>query len=136
MSAALWRQVRTRAAGRCEYCHMPELLDPLPFEVDHIDARQHGGRTVLANLALTCFACNHHKGPNLTGRDPVTRRITRLFHPRRERWEDHFTWNGSTLVGTTSIGRTTVQVLAINLPHRIAHREALMEEGIFEQRRS
>ena len=131
MSAALWRRVRTRAAGRFEYCQMPESLDPLPFEVDHIDARQHGGQTVFANLALTCFACNHHKGPNLAGKDPVTRRITRLFHPRRDRWEVHFRWTGPVLIGVTSIGRTTVDVLAINLPHRIAHREALIEEGLF-----
>lgn len=58
MSAALWREVRARAAGRCKYCRMPESLDSLPFELDHIDARQHGGRTVLTNLALTRFAWN------------------------------------------------------------------------------
>lgn len=27
---------------------------------------------------------NVHKGTNLTGIDPVTRRVTRLYHPRRQ----------------------------------------------------
>jgi 5-methylcytosine-specific restriction endonuclease McrA len=51
-------QVRERAGGRCEYCHIPTLLYPLPFSADHIIARQHGGLTVLENLALSCLHCN------------------------------------------------------------------------------
>jgi hypothetical protein len=46
----------------------------MPFEVDHIIAEQHGGRTVAGNLAWSCFADNHHKGPNLAGIDPKSRR--------------------------------------------------------------
>lgn len=110
---------------------MPAACDPLPFEVDHIDARQHGGQTTLKNLAWVCFACNHHKGPNLTGRDPATHRITRLFHPRRDVWTDHFEWDGPVLVGRTTVGRTTIRVLAINLSCRVAHRLALLTEGVF-----
>ncbi len=39
---------------------MPHVYDELPFEIDHVVAEQHGGRTVASNLALACFADNHH----------------------------------------------------------------------------
>jgi hypothetical protein len=34
---------------------MPTEHDPLPFQVDHITAEQHGGQTVLENLAWSCL---------------------------------------------------------------------------------
>ena len=43
--------VRERAGRRCEYCHLPEAFSSIPFEVDHIIAEQHGGKTVANNLA-------------------------------------------------------------------------------------
>lgn len=68
--------------------------------------------------------CNLHKGPNLTGLDPVTGTITRLFHPRRDRWEDHFAWRGIRIIGITPVGRVTVQVLAMNSDEQLALRSA------------
>ena len=68
--------VRERAHDRCEYCHLPASVYPLPFHVDHIVARQHGGQNVLENLALACLHCNRHKGPNIAGVDPVTKKLT------------------------------------------------------------
>ena len=53
------------------------------MHLEHIIARQQSGETVLENLAWTCHRCNRHKGPNLTGIDPMTQEITPLFHPRR-----------------------------------------------------
>jgi hypothetical protein len=123
--------VRKRAGYACEYCRVPERFDDLPFEIDHVIARQHGGPTSANNLALACFAGNHHKGPNLSGIDPKTRKVTRLFHPRRHKWQRHFRWEGAVLVGRTPIGRATVRVLAINLSYRVALRQALIEEGLF-----
>jgi hypothetical protein len=29
---------------------MPQIHDELPFEIDHVVAEQHGGRTVASNL--------------------------------------------------------------------------------------
>lgn len=110
---------------------MPEEFDDLPFEIDHIIARKHGGATSGDNLALACFSCNNHKGPNIAGIDPRTGRIVRLYHPRRHRWQRHFRWDGPRLAGLTSIGRGTVEVLAMNLPHRVDLRAALIEEGVF-----
>jgi hypothetical protein len=66
------RQVWLRAQSRCEYCHLFSSDHPLPFHVDHIIARQHGGQTVLDNLALSCLHCNRHKGPNIAGIDSAT----------------------------------------------------------------
>ncbi len=131
MEQPLEQRVRQRAAGRCEYCHIPEEYDRPAFEIEHIIARKHGGRTVAANLAAACFTCNHHKGTDLAGLDPRTRKLTKLFHPRRMKWARHFRWKGPFLVGRTAIGRTTICVLGINLPLRVRLRQELIDEGFF-----
>jgi hypothetical protein len=101
------------------------------FQIDHIIAEQHGGATVLENLALACTHCNKYKRPNVAGIDPQAGEVTRLFHPRRDRWKDHFRWDGVELLGTTAIGRATVHVLNINAPLYIAIRNQLAEKGHF-----
>ena len=58
MNADLTNLVRRRAAGRCEYCRLPQLAASVPFEVDHVIARKHRGRTLASNLALACWYCN------------------------------------------------------------------------------
>jgi len=125
------RAVRRRAGNRCEYCRMPQAFYPAPYEIDHVIARQQEGATALGNLALACLHCNSHKGPNIAGIDPVTRRLTRLFDPRRHKWERHFRWEQDRLVGRTPIGRTTIRVLAMNGPYLVRLRRELMEEGLF-----
>lgn len=105
MDAALRKFVRERAAGICEYCHLPEDFDPLPFCIDHVTAQQHHGPTEESNLALSCYNCNSFKGPNIAGIDPETGELTRLFHPRSEMWAEHFEWSGAILVGTSSVAR-------------------------------
>jgi hypothetical protein len=57
--------------------------------------------------------------------------ITRLFNPRRDKWTRHFRWEGPYLVGKTSVGRTTIVVLAMNHPDAVAVRQSLTEEGLF-----
>ena len=106
----------------------------VPFPIDHIIARQHGGQSALANLALACLHCNSHKGPNIAGIDPKTRKLTRLYHPRKHKWDRHFRWIGPLLVGRTSVGRATIVALAMNDPDLVAVRMALIEEGRFPQR--
>lgn len=103
----------------------------MPFQIDHIIASQHQGETISENLCVACYACNHHKGPNIAGFDVVTDQVTALFHPRRDVWRDHFVWRGPTLIGITPIGRVTVHVLAINLEMRVALRRILNQEGVF-----
>ena len=110
---------------------MPQPLTDVIHEIDHIIAEKHRGATISDNLALACFHCNNHKGPNIAGIDPLTGMTTRLFHPRVDDWHEHFQWSSAFLEGRTAIGRTTVEVLEINLRHRVLHRQTLMEEGVF-----
>jgi hypothetical protein len=131
MNQALADFVRRRAGDCCEYCRLPQAFAPARFQIDHIIAEQHGGATVASNLALACLADNNHKGPNLAGVDPRSGKKVWLFNPRRHKWSRHFDWRGSLLVGGTPIGRATVVVLAMNLPHRLAQRAALIAEGVF-----
>jgi hypothetical protein len=128
----LLAQVRERAAGQCEYCRVPQAYYPtVPFPIDHVIARQHGGPTAFNNLAVSCLHCNSHKGPNIAGLDPKTRKLTPLFNPRRHKWSRHFRWSGPYLLGRTAVGRTTVEVLAMNHPDVIEVREELIAEGVF-----
>lgn len=78
-----------------------------------------------------CDFDNLHKGPNIAGLDPVTRELTRLDNPRRDRWREHFVWQGAVLVGLTAVGRTTIQVLAMNDLDVVEARETLIAEGRF-----
>ena len=131
MDRALEELVWERADYRCEYCQMPQEYEPTTFEMDHVIAQSHGGRTRASNLCLACFSCNSFKGANLAGIDPKTKKVVPLFNPRRNSWRRHFRWNGPVLVGRTPAGRATVATLRINLDHRVAYRQELIDEGIF-----
>jgi HNH endonuclease len=123
----VWR----RAGGRCEYCQLSHEDLDLSFEIDHIRAKKHRGLTQAGNLCLACFACNNHKGPNISGYDDVTGRIVPLFNPRRHKWSRHFRWNGAVLVGLTATGRATIAVLEINRDYRVDLRQELIDDGKF-----
>ena len=131
MDASLRRLVWQRANDTCEYCRIPQSLDDLPFEIDHIIAIKHGGPTAADNLALSCYYCNAFKGPNIAGIDHDYGKTMPLFHPRRDTWAEHFEWDGPQLIGLTPKGRATIEVLRINKPERVALRAALIDEGVF-----
>ena len=42
-----------------------------------------------------------------------------IFHPRRNRWEEHFESVAGEIVGRTATGRATVVVLDMNHPARV-----------------
>jgi hypothetical protein len=53
-----------------------------------------------------------------------------LFHPRQDRWSDHFRWApGYRLRGVTPTGRATIAALGMNRPAVIAIRNALVKLG-------
>jgi len=131
MTSGLIQQVRQRAAGRCEYCRLPQQATSVPFEIDHIIARKHRGRTLASNLALSCWYCNSYKGSDIAGLDPASGKLTRLFHPRRHQWAWHFRHVGPLLLGRTAIGRTTIEVLRINCEEAVTLRESLIADGMF-----
>jgi hypothetical protein len=127
-------RVFARAADCCEYCLLPQEFDPLPFHVEHIISKKHRGRTVLANLALSCSGCNLYKASNIAGIDRPSGELTRLFHPRIDLWMEHFAWQGAMLVGKTAVGRTTIEVLNINLAERVRLRRLLIRLKAFPPR--
>ena len=132
MDAGLRSLVRQRAGNCCEYCGIRQEHVPFPlFHIEHIIPKKHGGDDDPSNLALACHHCNFHKGPNLSGIDPRTGRVVRLFNPRRQRWARHFRFEGPVIVGRTSCGRATVVVLALNAPDRVELRAELIAAGAF-----
>ena len=125
MTAATRALVRQRADHRCEYCQTHQEDSPLAaLHIEHIRPLKHGGSDDESNLCLACIDCNLHKGPNLTGIDPQTDAITPLFHPRQQRWNDHFRWDGIHLIAQTSVGRTTIRVLCLNSDEQLELRMA------------
>jgi len=129
MDAGLRDFVRHRAKNRCEYCLLPQEYTVYTHHVEHIVAKKHGGSDRAGNLALARHRCNLCKGPNLTGIDPQTGQLAPLFHPRQERWTDHFRWDGIRIEGTTPTGRASVLVLAMNDARRLQLRAELHERG-------
>jgi hypothetical protein len=62
--------------------------------------------------------CNNHKYNLIEARDSVSGAMVPLFHPRRDRWADHFEWDSTfaRIIGTTPVGRATVDQLRLNRP--------------------
>ncbi len=130
MDALTRLQVRQRAGDCCEYCRLPQSFgDYLPFHVEHIHAQQHVVDDSLENLAFACPDCNRHKGPNLTTFIEGTRDIIALFHPRKDRWIEHFEYRGAILFGLTPTGEATVRLLKINTVDRVEMRAELIASG-------
>lgn len=115
---ALRRLVLSQALGMCAYCRSLERLMGVPFEIEHIIPTAVGGATVYENLCLACPVCNRYKAVRLSGIDSVTNQLTNLFHPRQDRWNEHFAWNesGSVLIGLSPVGRVTIDCLQMNRP--------------------
>jgi hypothetical protein len=101
------------------------------FEIDHIVPRrrwaEYAGRspapqrTVLGagpehldNFAWSCPFCNRHKGQQLQGRVGIRRHS--LFHPRQQRWAEHFVLaeGGLLILGLSEVGRATERALHLN----------------------
>lgn len=129
MDAAAREFVRRRAEYRCEYCLLPQRFSEFTHHIEHIIAKQHGGSDDSDNLALACHRCNLHKGPNLTGVDPLSGDVVPLFHPRRDRWAHHFAARGIRVEGITPVGRATVELLAMNDARRLEMRSEIATRG-------
>lgn len=129
----LRQQVYERAAGRCEYCLIPEIAAFSPHEIDHVISQKHGGQTEAENLALACTLCNKHKGSDIASVDPESNKIIPVYHPRQNRWMDHFQLSGAQIIPLTPTGRATVRLLQFNHPDRVEERELLLAAGIFSE---
>jgi len=115
--ATLRRRVRLRAGDRCEYCRLPQANQEATFHVDHIVPRAANGDTAWDNLALACVGCSLRKGAREGALDPVSGEVTRLYHPRSDPWQEHFTAaSDGALSGNTPSGRATAVALNMNRP--------------------
>lgn len=130
MEPAIRNEVRQRAGNRCEYCRLrQEDEEENPFHIEHIIAQQHGGTGAQENLALACSWCNAVKGPNLSSIDPDSGELTRLYHPRKDHWAEHFRREGPYILGLTAVGRTTAWLLRFNDTDNLNQRHLLLELG-------
>ena len=109
-------QTAARAGHRCEYCHAPEGVFNFPFEVEHIIPPAQGGADEDHNWALACRACNVRKAAYVRHIDPVTRAAVHLYHPRQDRWDEHFRADAGTgpIEGLMAQGRAMVSRLGMN----------------------
>src|SRR5437016_881138 len=114
--------VSHRAVHRCEYCHAPEAIFNLPFEVEHVIPISRDGTDEETNLALAYRSCNLQKWDYVTGIDQMGKPAVRLFHPRQDDWEEHFIVETETgrVDGRTDIGRASVACLRMNEPLQLA----------------
>ncbi len=124
--------VKGRAKGVCEYCLALSDYSFHPFAIDHIHPTSKGGKTTQDNLAFACQHCNNAKYNKITGIDPLNNTLSTLFHPRQQKWEDHFIWNSekTIIIGISPVGRTTVQTMKMNRIEAINLRKALYEFGV------
>jgi len=97
----------------------------LPHEIDHVISRKHGGTGAIENLAYACYLCNRYKGSDIASLHPKTGSLVRLFHPRQDRWTDHFRIAGPILEPLTEVGIATAQLLRLNVAPRVAERKLL-----------
>ena len=67
----------------------------------------------------------------IQGKDLLSGKIIRLFHPRRQQWQDHFQWSadGTEILGLTACGRATVTALQLNRPELIGARSLWVQVG-------
>ena len=116
LSTTLRQRLLTVDDHRCAYCHTPQANSGSPMVVDHLLPRSRGGATTFENLCFACYSCNLFKGSQIAATDPLSGEMTPLFHPRRDRWDDHFAWDeaGLRILGLTAPGRATVTALNMN----------------------
>ena len=107
------RRVRAAAGYRCGYCLSPQRLVMARLEIEHVVPLAAGGTSDESNLWLSCPLCNRAKGSQTAAFDPASGEEATLFHPRTQRWADHFrrSPDGLRIVGLTPIGRATVAAL-------------------------
>ena len=132
ISKALRRRVADQARHRCGYCLTPERIVGMEMDVDHIIPEALGGRTEEANLWLACTRCNEHKSDRMEAPDPQTGERVSLFHPRQQRWHEHFAWSpeGDHILGLSPTGRATVAALQLNREMLVEARRTWVAVGL------
>ncbi|MGD1864495.1 MAG: HNH endonuclease [Phormidesmis sp.] len=131
ISAELRDRIRQQAGNRCGYCLSLQKYVWGTLEIEHIIPKAAGGSSDEKNLWMACRPCNSHKADRTHGTDPLTDKIIALYHPRQQKWSEHFSWSneGTHIIGTTPCGRVTVEVLQLNNPFAITVRRSWVSVG-------
>ena len=69
----------------------------------------------------------------MSGLDPETQEQVALFHPRKDRWVEHFAFARVTfeLRGKTAKGRATVAQLKMNIAYQVEAGKLWVELGLY-----
>jgi hypothetical protein len=119
--------VIAKAKNCCEYCGVHESDQFWSYHVDHIISVKHGGLTEFLNLAFSCSICNLLKGTDLGTYLVGHSRLIRLFNPRKDSWQAHFSILNGEILPKTLIAAATIKVLDLNNADRIILRQALTD---------
>ena len=94
-------------------------------------ARARGGSDSEDNLAWSCMGCNDRKYTAAEAIDPVSGELVKLFNPRRDRWDEHFSWTAdfTQVVGHSTAARATMAKLKLNRPELVKLRRILLIAG-------
>ena len=133
ISSEIRQAIAARAGHRCEYCRLPDRLQAGGFELDHVLPAARGGLRTFDNLAYACPHCNDRKWAHVEALDPATNKMTPLFDPRTDRWEDHFEWSQVRpfeIDGKTPTGHATIARLQLNHPDLLQIRRELARLGV------
>jgi hypothetical protein len=93
-----------------------------------------GGLSSSDNLACACILCNRYKGSDIASIASPTEWIVPLFHPRRDRWVDHFRLAGERITPISQVGSVTLRLLRMNGPERLIERRLLQILGTYPVR--
>lgn len=128
-----YEQIALKAKHHCEYCHAPEIIFNFAFEIEHIIPISLNGSDIKSNLALSCRSCNLYKSSHVTGITPKEKNEVSLFHPRKDKWAQHFTVNieDGRIIGLTETGKATIVRLCMNREAQIVARKQWMLLEIF-----
>lgn len=131
VSEKMRQLVQERAGNRCEYCMSHQDFVMSWLQIDHIQPLVAGGTSDEDNLCLACELCNQYKWTKTHGLDPATGQEVMLFHPRQQRWSEHFSWSdgGTMIVGLTPCGRATIEALRLNNELAVTVRENWVKAG-------
>ena len=65
-------------------------------------------------MPILAVECNAWKGSDVGSIDSETGAFVSLFHPRHQRWDDHFVLRVAVIEPLTAEGKATVRLLKLN----------------------
>jgi HNH endonuclease len=133
ISQELDKKIRQASKNRCGYCLTPQILTSHKLEIEHIYPISKGGTSKKKNLCLACRHCNLHKSSKIFGFDAISSRKSKLYHPNKQIWSEHFVWDKdkTSIIGKSSCGRATIYALKLNDDLQMNARKVWKLTGLF-----